>query len=188
VDGRLRPLESPHSLEALNGRITFGANAVNLERMTGRIGSGDVTFGGSIALDGYAVSEFNLTARGRSMRLRYPEGFNSTVDMNLLLTGPLDAPVATGTIDVLRVAFAGTTQGSGLFGLPTGGSTSSVGSPSLVQGSQGTGLALDIQVVAPRMPFINNNDARIEGTADLRVRGTFDAPTIDGRIDIVGGE
>ncbi len=188
ADGRLRPLESPHSLEALNGRITFGANAVNLERMTGRIGSGDVTFGGSIALDGYAVSEFNLTARGRSMRLRYPEGFNSTVDMNLLLTGPLHAPVATGTIDVLRVAFAGTTQGSGLFGLPTGGSTSSVGSPSLAPASQGTGLALDIQVVAPRMPFINNNDARIEGTADLRVRGTFDAPTIDGRIDIVGGE
>lgn len=189
ADGRLRPLASPHSLEALNGRITFGANAISFNGLTGRIGSGDVAFDGSISLDGYRLGEFNMSARGRSMRLRYPAGFNSTVDMNLLLTGSSDQPLLTGTIDVLRVAFAGTTSGSGLLGLATAGTTGA-GIPateaSAVDG--GTGLALDIQVAAPRMPFINNNTARIEGTADLRVRGTFDVPTIEGRLDIVGGE
>lgn len=188
TDGRLRPLASPHSLEALNGRVTFGANAIQLENLTGRVGSGDVIFDGSILLDGYRVSEFNVTARGESMRLRYPAGFNSTVDMNLLLTGPANAPVLSGTIDVLRVAFAGMPSGGGLLGLAAAGATGAGGSSDVGVPVEGTGLALDIQVVAPRMAFINTNDARIEGTADLRVRGTFDAPAIEGRIDIAGGE
>ena len=49
-------------------------------------------------------------------------------------------------------------------------------------------LALDIQVTAPRMPLVDNNDARIEASADLQVRGTFNVPSIEGAIEIAGGE
>ena len=188
-DGRFRPFGSPHSLEAINGRIQFASNAINLDGVTGRVGSGDVAFGGSIALDGYQLADYNLTATGRSMRLRYPEGFNSTVDMRLFLTGPQDAPVLSGTIDVLRVAFSGASQSSGgLLGLATAGTA---GVPAVAPApsvSSGTPLALDIQVTAPRMPFIDTNTARIEASADLQVRGTFDVPSIEGAIEIAGGE
>lgn len=189
-NGRLRPFASPHSLEALNGRITFGSSAISFSGLTGRIGSGDVAFDGRIALDGYRLAEYNMTARGRSMRLRYPDGFNSTVDMNLVLLGPPDHPVLTGTIDVLRVNFVGAASSSGLIGLATAGTTgAAAGIAGTTRAEAGaTPLALDIQVAVPRMPFISNNSARVEGTADLHVGGTFDVPAIDGRIDIVGGE
>ena len=189
TDGRLRPLASPHSLESLNGRIRFAANAINLDGMTGRIGSGDVTFGGNISLDGYRLAEYNLTAEGRSMRLRYPAGFNSTVDMDLFLVGPTEQPRLTGTIDVLRVALTGQGQsGSGLLGLATAGTA---GVPTAIAPSSpstGVPLALDIQVNALRTTFIDTNTARIEGTADLQVGGTFDAPIIRGEVAIAGGE
>jgi translocation and assembly module TamB len=189
-EGRFRPFGSPHSLEAINGRIRFASTAINLEDVTARIGSGDVVFGGTIALDGYQLSDYNLTATGRSMRLRYPAGFNSTVDMRLFLTGPRAAPLLTGTIDVLRVALVGASQSSGsLLGFATAGTA---GVPPAAATapvtSSGIPLALDIQVTAPRMRVIDNNDARIEASADLQVRGTFDVPVIEGAVEIAGGE
>jgi hypothetical protein len=190
IDGRLRPFDSPHSLEALSGRIAFGAAGISLEEVTGRVASGEVTFGGTIPMEGYRPTEFNLTARGRSMRLRYPAGFSSTVDMDLFLTGELNTPRLSGTIDVLRMAFIGATGGeAGLLGFATGGGAVSgtIGPPAPTVGND-SGVALDIQVTAPRMAVINNREARIEATADLQVRGTFDRPQIVGAIEIAGGE
>jgi hypothetical protein len=189
-EGRFRPFGSPHSLEAINGRIRFASNAINLDDVTARIGSGDVVFGGNIALDGYQLADYNLTATGRSMRLRYPAGFNSTVDMRLFLTGPRDAPLLTGTIDVLRVALVGASQSSGgLLGFATAGTAGvPVAAAPAPVASSGIPLALDIQVTAPRMRVIDNNEARIEASADLQVRGTFDVPVIEGAVEVAGGE
>jgi TamB, inner membrane protein subunit of TAM complex len=185
ADGRLRPFGSPHSLEAINGRITMASNAINLDGVTGRIGSGDVAFGGSVLLDG---SEVSLTAQGRSMRLRYPEGFSSTVDMNLFLTGTIHALRLTGAVDVLRVALVTEPTGlTGILGLATAGAAEPVpvvgsSSPSAIP------IALDIQVTAPRLRFIDTKNARVEASADLQVRGTFDQPEIAGTIQVLGGE
>ena len=190
TDGRLRPFGSPHSLESLDGHVRFASNAINLDQVTGRIGSGEVTFGGSLALDGYRLTEYNLTATGRSMRLRYPTGFNSTVDMRLFLTGPRDAPMLTGAIDVLRVSLVGASQpGTSLLGFATSSTPATPGATeSAPTVSTGTSIGLDLRVTAPRMRVIDNNAARLEASADLQVRGTYDVPLIEGAVDIAGGE
>jgi hypothetical protein len=192
ANGRLRPLASPHSLEAVNGPIRFDDAGVRIDGVTGRIGAGDVTFGGTITREGYRLAEYNLTARGRSMTLRYPRGFNSTVNTDLVLTGPLRAPRLTGRIDVLRVRLTGGGDPA-FFGLAAAG-TAGAGTTTLGGGAtatlsnEGTPIVLDIQVSAPRIRFIDTRTAQIEGTADLHVGGTFDRPAITGSIDIVRGE
>ena len=45
----------------------------------------------------YQLSEFDVTAVGADMNLRYPEGMRSLVDANLALQGPATAPLVTGT-------------------------------------------------------------------------------------------
>jgi TamB, inner membrane protein subunit of TAM complex len=184
--GRIRPVGSPHSLDNVNGRIEFGANAITLDGVTGRIGNGDIDFYGSIPLDGYSLVRYDLTAQGRSMRLRYPEGFTSTVDMDLALTGPIDAPRLTGAIDVLRVALIATGGGAANpFGLAVGGvSVASTVAPSV----SSLPLALDLRVTAEPMPFIDTPAVRIEGRGALAVRGTYDRPSVTGTIDVLGGE
>jgi translocation and assembly module TamB len=192
VGGRLRPLSSPHSLEALNGRITFDGTAINLDGLTGRIGNGDVTFGGSIALSHYTISEFAVTASGRSMRLRYPTGFNSTVDMDLLLGGSMTSPRLSGTVDVLKVAFVGQSQSEGLLGFAAAGSAPAAAPlgpvSSSVTSPEGLALGLDIQVTVPSTTLIDNRTVRVFGRADLHVGGTFDHPLITGSLDILSGE
>lgn len=188
-DGRLRPFDSPHSLEALNGAITLGSDGIRLRNVRGRVGAGDVTFDGNIAMDGYRVSELNLTASGRSMTLRYPDGFKSTVDMDLFLTGPLDAPRLTGSVDVLRATYVGRVQAdAGLLGLSAVEPLEVSDEPLVPEAAAPGAIALDVQVTAPRMTFIDTNNARIEGRADLQVRGTFDQPQLLGSVEILGGE
>jgi autotransporter translocation and assembly factor TamB len=197
ASGRLRPLDSPHGLEAVNGSLIFGSDGIRLcepsilaacEPLTGRLGTGEVRFGGSISLDGLLPRELNLTAIGRSMRLRYPAGFTSTVDMDLFLTGPVDSPHLSGDVDVLRLSYEGAVNAdAGLLALSAPGAASA---PSLPRSGRTSSvrMTLDIRVSAPHTSFIDTRTARIDGQADLRVRGTFDQPQIDGQVDILGGE
>jgi translocation and assembly module TamB len=191
TDGRLRPFGSPHSLESINGRILITPQDILLDGVTGRIGSGNVEFGGGVTLDGFRPSEFNLTAQGRAMRLRYPAGFDTTVDMTLGLSGAVSGPRLSGTIDVVKIQLR--PQGSSLFGF-CGFDAAALASTPEESGSLGGGvastlpIALDIQVTAPRLAFVDTKTARVEATADLQVRGTFDAPEIAGEVGIKGGE
>ena len=100
VDGRLRHFSLPHSLESVNGTIAFGADGFRLESVTGRIGGGDVVFGGRVGLRGFAPGDLALTASGTRMNVRYPEGFRSVIDADLELTGSLSAMRLGGTVTV----------------------------------------------------------------------------------------
>ena len=192
TDGRLRPFDSPHGIEDVNGSIVFKSDSISLSNFKGRIGNGgDVDFGGSIALDGYKLSTVNLTAQGRSMRLRYPAGFISTVNMGLALTGTMQSLRLAGTVDVLRMAFIGQADlSTSLFGLSTGaaGVLAPITSVPGAISEGGTPLVLDIQIVAPRLTFMDTSTLRVEGTANLNVLGTFARPTLTGSIQIDGGQ
>ena len=194
ANGRLRPISSPHSLEAINGRITFDRSGINLDDMTGRIGQGEVDFGGSIGLDGYKLTDYALTATGRSMQLRYPAGLQSTVNMDLVLTGNYRTPRLSGEIEVIAANFRVTSDSqAGLLGGLTAGGTGLVSaalSAAAPLEPETTPVVLDIHVTAPRTPFINDRKSgtAVYGTADLYVRGTFDRPIIQGTLDILDGQ
>ena len=83
------------------------------------MGGGEVRFGGRIGIRAGTLESYNLTAVGRDMRIRYPEGFRSQVDTDLALRGPVGAPVLTGTVHVKDALFIKSvdTEGTGLFGL-----------------------------------------------------------------------
>ena len=192
TDGRLRPFDSPHGIEAINGDIVFRSDAISLSNFTGRIGNGgDVEFGGSVTLvDGYKLSAVNLTATGRSMRLRYPEGFNSTVNMNLALTGTMQSLRLGGTIDVLRMVYLGRADPTtSLLGLSAGVGGLGISSVPATLAENGTPLVLDILVVTPpRMRIMDSNTLKVDATANLRVLGTFSRPALTGSIQIDGGQ
>jgi TamB, inner membrane protein subunit of TAM complex len=189
--GSIRHFSLPHSLNNINGRITFDGAGIDVGGLTAKMGNGDVTFGGMITLRGYRPEEFNLTAHGSQMRLRYPEGFQSTVDADLALTGPIAAPRLTGSVLVLRTQYFGRLQGdSSLLDLATAGGVSSpsTGAALAPAAEASFPMSFDVSIHADRMPFIDTRTARIEGSGDLRFFGTIDRPILTGRVDIEGGE
>ncbi|HTH25550.1 MAG TPA: translocation/assembly module TamB domain-containing protein [Vicinamibacterales bacterium] len=187
TNGRIRQLSFPHALEDVNGIATFDASGLRLDGITARLGGGAVRFGGRIGLSAYQLSEFDVTATGQDMNLRYPEGMRSTVDAELALQGPAAAPMVTGTVNVKSASWArGFGASGGLFSGLTGGEAPI---PS-VEGQVATAsnVRFDVRLIAPGTLRIDNDQARVVASADLTMRGTLDRPMLLGHAEIDRGE
>ena len=188
-NGRVRHFSLPHSLEQVNGTILFDSRNIRLEGLTARVADGQVNFDGRVGLEGYTPTDLALTATGRNMRLRYPEGVRSEVDADLSLTGRVTAPVLAGSVMVQSALW--TTRfdtGGNLFDF--GGAGSGGGTPIVAGASTSSGppVRLDVRVIAPGTLRIENSDATIVSSADLQFRGTYDKPIVFGRAEISRGE
>lgn len=194
VDGRIKLHALPHSLTDINGPITMDGTSIRVDGLRAKMAEGDVTFNGSITLNGYAPEQFQLRATGTSMHLRYPPGLQSTVNANLQLVGPVEGPRLMGDVEVLQAAFRRRVEGGeGLLALAAGGGagggTGSLSAPLQVTPPSGVPIALDIRILTPApVTFIETGTATIEGRANLQVSGTIDRPELGGAVDIVRGE
>jgi hypothetical protein len=185
TDGRLRYGGLPHSLEAINGTVRFDTGGASLEGVNARLGGGPVRFGGRVTFAGVTPSEFNVTATGYEMRIRYPEGFRSIIDAELALRGPVAQPTLSGTVNVRDAVLtrAIDTSGTGVLGLAGGTPTVALAST-----EPGYPLRFDLRVAAPSTLRIENNSARLVSSADLTLRGTYDRPQLFGRAEVERGE
>jgi translocation and assembly module TamB len=186
TDGRLRYGGLPHSLESINGTVRFDTGGASLEGVNARLGGGPVRFAGRVAFAGVTPSEFNLTATGYEMRIRYPEGFRSIVDAEIALRGPVAQPTLSGTVRVRDAVLTRTidTSGTGVFGLAAGG----LGTTAAASAEPGYPLRFDLRVEAPSTLRIENNTARLVSSAELTLRGTYDRPQLFGRAEVERGE
>lgn len=186
TDGRLRYAGLPHSLESINGTVRFDTGGASLEGVNARLGGGPVRFAGRVAFAGVSPSEFNVTATGYEMRIRYPEGFRSIVDAELALRGPVAQPTLSGTVHVRDAVLTRTidTSGTGVFGLAAGG----LGTTTAASAESSYPLRFDLRVEAPSTLRIENNTARLVSSAELTLRGTYDRPQLFGRAEVERGE
>ena len=180
-DGRIRHISLPHALERINGRIIFERGAIRFDDMVASMGSGPVQLGGRAGVDGLQLGELGITASGRDMQLRFPEGFRSNVDTDLVLRGPPDRPVLAGTVDVRdAVLFDGLDAAGGLFGGGAAGGDARAEEPGLP-------LSFDVRIDAPSSLRIDNDLARIVSSAELTLQGTYDRPVLLGTVEIERG-
>jgi hypothetical protein len=186
-DGRIRYTALPHSLQNINGHLSFDAQGIRVDSATAELGGGRVQFGGRIGMQGFTLGNFDLTANGEGMNLRYPEGFRSTVDAALALHGPLSAPVLSGTVTVRNGLYESKFDPtSDILSLASGSSTTL---PRPVSTAPTIPLRYDIQVNAPSGSLVIKSAlAQITASANLTLSGTYDKPQLFGRADIERGE
>ena len=185
-NGRFRYFALPHSVESINGHVSFDKQSIRVDDVAAKVGGGDVHFGGRIGLSGYLPGELDLTAVGQQMRLRYPEGFRSTVNADLALTGNVNSPLLSGTVRVDDAVWTKRFDPEAdILSIASGGAPEPSGSP-----SAGSTLPLrfEIKIDAPSSLRIQNNIARLTATADFKLLGTYDHPQLTGRADIDRGE
>jgi hypothetical protein len=189
TEGRLRHFSLPHAIEELNGIATFNAGGIRVDGLTGKLGGGPVTFAGRIGLSGYQLSEFDLTATGQEMRLRFPEGMRSVIDATLALQGPASGPVLSGTVNVKNASWTrGFSSGTSMFSLGGSDDSGLPAVPGALAPVETFPLRYDIRIIAPSTLRIENDQARIVARADMNLRGTFDRPQLLGRAEIERGE
>src|SRR5207245_361859 len=139
--------------------------------------------------DGYLLGDFDVTARGSDMRLRYPEGIRSVVDMDLSIRGNVKTPTLGGTVTVKNAVWnrrIDTNLNLFDFAARRGAAAATIVVP--VEPATTIPLRFDVQVLVPSTLRVENNLARLVANADLNLRGTYDRPIIIGHADIDRGE
>lgn len=189
VDGRLRHFSLPHALENINGRVEFDRAGLRIDDMTGRLGGGDIRIGGRVGFTGFTPTDLGVTATGTAMRIRYPQGFRSVVDAELALRGEVASPVLSGTVTVRSAVYERTFDPTAvnLFG---GGGQNAVSRPvtDAPPAPSGIPVRFDVRILAPGTLRIENRAARLQSTAELSLRGTYDQPQLFGRVEVTRGE
>ncbi|HET6180898.1 MAG TPA: translocation/assembly module TamB domain-containing protein [Candidatus Sulfotelmatobacter sp.] len=171
----------PSGVSEMNGSLTFTRDRVHIEQLTARTG------GGTLDLKGDATNynrelNFNVTAVGRDVRLRYPPGVSSTATAELRWVGTRSASIISGDILVTKLAVTpGFDFGSYLERSRQSAAITAANSPLY-------NVKLDIAArTAPELQM-KTAVARLSGDADLRLRGSLARPSVLGRADILEGD
>lgn len=171
----------PSGLSEMNGALSFTRDRIHIEQLAAKTG------GGTLDLKGDATSyngelNFNLTAIGKEVRLRYPPGVSSTANAELHWVGSRSASTVSGNVMVTKLAVTpGFDFGSYLERSRQSASITAANSPLY-------NIKLDVAVrTAPELQM-KTAVARLSGDADLRLRGSVARPSVLGRADILEGD
>jgi translocation and assembly module TamB len=180
-NGALADANLPNALTDLNGTMTFSQNRVTVESLSARTGGGAVTFTGHADLIGRQVS-FDVEATASAVRLRYPPGVSSTANANLHWRGSSSGSLLSGDITVIKL---GVTPGFD-FGayLQRGAQSANLPQTDPLLNN----IRLDLHVVTTPDLQMQTSVLRLQGEADLRVRGNAAKPVLLGRADVFEGE
>jgi translocation and assembly module TamB len=180
-NGAIADINLPSALSDINGRLLFSQNQVTIESLNARVGGGAVGFKGHAELVGRQLN-FDLNASADSVRLRYPPGVSSTANAALRWSGSSSGSLLAGDIIVNKLAF---TPGFD-FGayLERTAQISSLPQTDPVLNT----IRLDLHVsTAPELQM-QTSVIRLQGSADLRVRGSAAKPILLGRADVFEGQ
>jgi translocation and assembly module TamB len=171
----------PSGLTEMKGALVFTRDRIHIEQFTARTG------GGTLDLKGDATNynrelNFNFTAVGKEVRLRYPPGVSSTATAELHWVGNRSASTVSGDVLVTKLAVTpGFDFGSYLERSRQSAAITAANSPLY-------NVKLDVAVrTAPELQM-KTAVARLSGDADLRLRGSIARPSVLGRADILEGD
>jgi len=168
----------PNGLSQIKGTLEFIQNRLEIRSLTAMSGGGQLSVGGYLGFQHGLYAD--LSATGKSIRIRYPQGISSLADASLKLQGPQNNLQLSGTVQVTRFAINSDLDIASL--------TSSTGVlPIVPPDAPSNHLHLDIHLTsAPQLNF-QNAYAKLAGDVDLHLRGTLASPSLLGRISLTEG-
>lgn len=179
-DAGISYVDLPNGLSNINGTLVFNENRLVVQTLTAHTGGGDLALGGFIAYQKGVY--FNLTASGKDIRIRYPQGVSAQADAQLRFTGTESNSLLSGDVTVNR--FSITPQFDLALYL-----TRSTQAPAVPSTNRFiNNLKLDIHIVTAPELQVQTAVAKITGDAELRIRGTAARPAVLGRVDIAEGD
>jgi translocation and assembly module TamB len=171
----------PSGLSDLNGSLLFTRDRVHIENLSAHTGGGTLDLKGDATYFKQQLN-FNVTATGKDVRLRYPPGVSSTANSELHWIGTRTASTVSGDISIVKMAvtpgfdFSAYLERSRQFATVT------------TANSPLNNVKLDIHVVTAPELQMRTAIARLSGDADLRLRGSIARPAVLGRVDILEGQ
>ena len=180
ANGAVAFVDLPNGLSEINGSLNFDRNRLRVQKLTARTGGGDLVLGGYVTYSNGIF--FDLTATGRDIRIRYPEGVSSQATADLRLVGNAQNSVLSGDVTVTK--FGLTPQ----FDLATYVQRAKQPTNPPSPNSLIDNVRLDVHIVSTPELRVETSMARVSGDVDLRLRGTAARPSVLGRLSIAEGD
>lgn len=172
----------------VNAAIRLTASRVDVEQATGEVNGGEFNISGGTGISSDGLQNADMRFTLQDTQLEYPEGLQSQVAADLVLTGDSPALQLSGQVRVLDALYREDInleeqlferltpeEEAGLAGTDT---------PSLARQ-----INLDVRVETEGPVAIANNVANLDLTGSFRIRGTATDPVILGRAAALeGGE
>jgi translocation and assembly module TamB len=178
-DVALTTIDVPIGVEKLNGTLNISEDHVQVSQMTAQVGGGQVSVGGSIAYR--PAVQFNLALQGQSVRLRYPDGLRTLLDVHLAFSGTPESSILNGRVLIDSLSFTPD------FDLASFGDQFSTGNAISQPGLADT-IRLAIRVQSQQNLNATSSQISIAGQAALQVGGTAANPVMTGRTTLTAGE
>jgi translocation and assembly module TamB len=164
------------------GELVFYGTRATIQSFSADTGGGKFTGSGFATLNGGALA-FQLSAKTRDVRLRYPAGVSSTSDSDIQLVRNSQRSTISGTVTVRRLVFNPREDSADVL------ADMSRSVPVTASGENSlAGMNLDVVIqTAPDVALQSKVAESIQADATLRLRGTVANPALLGRINISQG-
>jgi len=171
----------PNGLDKVNGTILLYRDRATIEKVSGESGGGKITLEGFLNFS--AATSFWLQLTGRDVRVRYPEGVSSTVNLALALTGSLAQSVLSGELSITRAAFHPQADLGSML-------ARSDWTPQIApRHPLWANMRLDVRIRTPAQVRVETSLTRsLQVETDLRLRGSPLRPALLGRALVSQGE
>ena len=172
--------DAPIGVAKLNGTLAVSNDRVQINSMTGEVGGGQMSVGGSIV---YRPNlQFNLAIQGSSVRVRYPQGLRSVLDANLTLSGNMRASTLNGRVLIDNLSFTPD------FDLASFSDQFSSNAATPAEPGFADTVNLAVLVQSKSNLSARSSQVSLEGAVNLRAGGTVANPVVTGRTDLNSGE
>jgi translocation and assembly module TamB len=180
VDANFASGDLPVGLQHGNGVLTLTRDHLNITHFQGTVGGGTLTAQGGVAYRPGIQFDLGLSAKG--VRILYPQGVRESVNADLRLAGTTDNAVLGGQVNLADLSFTPAFDLNSFINQFSGG----VSPPSTPGFSQN--IQLNLGVRSENEINLVSRTLSINGSANLRVRGTAADPVILGRVNLSGGD
>jgi translocation and assembly module TamB len=181
VDAAISGDNLPVSLQSGNGVLKLTNRQLEIETFQGKVSGGLFTATGGLT---YRPSlQFNLVLSGTDIRTMYPQGVREGMEANLTLTGSPQSAVLRGQIRLTELSFSPAFDIDEVLATLTG--TQSRTTP---PGAIARKINLDLQLVSTDDLNLASSKLSLQGSTNLRIRGTLAGPSVIGRVNITGGD
>lgn len=179
-NGSLSLEDLPNGLSQLHGTLEFNQNRLEVKSLSAMSGGGLLNVTGFLAYQHGIYAD--LSATGKDVHIRYPQGVTSLADLKMQLQGSQSNLLLSG--DVLITRF--TTNPD----LDLAAFAAQANSPAQVVAppdSPSNHVRLDVHIASSPQLSFQNAFAKLAGDVDLHLRGTVASPSLLGRVDITEG-
>jgi outer membrane protein assembly complex protein YaeT len=177
-DGRFMLATPPFIAENLRAHAEFTGNRATLTGLSGQLNGGQVTAEAGFAFNRDGVQDLRLKIKATNFFLDYPKGLRTASNLDLEARSEGISFLIGGTAQILEGQHR---EAINLQTLKAGPSSAAGQNPLLER------IRLNIQIRTTSPLRVDNNLARVDANADLRLAGTASHPALLGSLELDEG-